>query len=33
MYITRYPEIFDQTYFDCMLYSWYSQIADFYQVI
>ena len=31
MYITRYPEIFDQTYFDCMLYSWYSQIADFYQ--
>lgn len=31
MYITRYPEIFDQTYFDCMLYSWYAQIADFYQ--
>ena len=31
MYINIYPEIFDQTYFDCMLYSWYSQVADFYQ--
>ena len=31
MYITKYPEIFDQTHFDCMLYSWYSQVSDFYQ--
>lgn len=30
MYIVRYPEIFDQTYFDCMLYNWYSQVSDFY---
>jgi len=28
MYINQYPEIFDQTYFDCILYNWNTNIID-----